>query len=201
MKVLITNYTFNKANRTITFEGYTGGITLAQVLLVVNATDGITLYSFADPSKGGSVAGNVLTLDYDTNGMDNADSLLVYYDDPEAKEDVDRSPGDSLPFNHRVSREIWMPYHRNAFTTGVSVGTQGRRVLGKVTVNKAGGTGTTLTIKDDYYASGGGPTRLVIDTTVIGTKEYNILFNVGIWLIQTDPGGSVAAADITLGFI
>lgn len=82
MKRLITNYTFNAATKTVTFAQY-GTIELNRVLLITNTTDNIIIYNFADTTKGGTVATNVLTLEYDTAGMDNADALQIYYDAPE----------------------------------------------------------------------------------------------------------------------
>ena len=80
MKILISAYTFDASAQTITFTGY-GSIALANVLLITNVTDNIIIYNFADATKGGSVATNVLTLDYDTTTMDDADKLSIYYED------------------------------------------------------------------------------------------------------------------------
>jgi hypothetical protein len=80
MKILITNYTFNAASRTVTFLGYSR-ILLDSVLLITNVTDNVIIYNFAGSGKGGIVSGNVLTLDFDTTTMSNSDSLQIYYDD------------------------------------------------------------------------------------------------------------------------
>ncbi len=87
MKTLISNYSFNKTAKTITFTDYVS-ITLENVLLVTNVTDGITIYLFNEPTLGGTVATNVLTLEYDTSAMDNADDLQIWYDDPNATQSV-----------------------------------------------------------------------------------------------------------------
>lgn len=79
-KIKIDNYTFNKTAKTITFTDYTA-IRLDGILLITNVTDGIIIYNFADATKGGTILTNVLTLAYDTSSMDNADKLLIYYDD------------------------------------------------------------------------------------------------------------------------
>lgn len=81
-KIKIDNYTFNKAAKTVTFTDYTT-IRLDGVLLITNATDSTIIFNFADPTKGGTVLTNVLTLAYDTSSMNNADKLLIYYDDSE----------------------------------------------------------------------------------------------------------------------
>lgn len=80
MKKLITNYSFNAASKTVTFNDYTS-IDQSKILLVTNTTDNIILYNFASPAKGGTVATNVLTLTYDTTSMSNSDKIQIYYDD------------------------------------------------------------------------------------------------------------------------
>lgn len=87
MKILVPNYTFNKTAKTVTFTDYVS-IALENVLLITNVTDGITIYQFNEPALGGTVATNVLTLEYDTSAMDNADDLQIWYDDPNATQEV-----------------------------------------------------------------------------------------------------------------
>ena len=85
MKLHITNYLFNATNGTVTFNDYVqNGISLNNILLIVNATVGNTIiYNFAVSGFGGTVNGNVLTLSYNTSAasMNNTDSLIIYYDD------------------------------------------------------------------------------------------------------------------------
>jgi hypothetical protein len=80
MKTKINNYTFDASAQTVTFTDY-ATIRLDGILLVINTTDNIIIYNFADPTKGGTVLTNVLTLVYDTTEMSDADKLLIYYDD------------------------------------------------------------------------------------------------------------------------
>lgn len=82
MKKLIKNYTFNAAAKTVTFSDY-AAIEHEGILLITNVVDGALLYNFADPALGGTVAGNVLTLEFDTTAMSDTDGLMVYYDDPD----------------------------------------------------------------------------------------------------------------------
>jgi hypothetical protein len=82
MKKIISNYTFNPTERTITFNDY-DSIDLERVLLITNVTRNEVIYSFADPAKGGSVSGNVLTLNFDTTGMSSTDKLQIWYEDIE----------------------------------------------------------------------------------------------------------------------
>lgn len=80
MKTQITNYTFDASEKKITFSDYTT-IRLDSVLLITNVTDNVIIYNFADSTKGGTVATNVLTLTYNTATMDDTDKLMIYYDD------------------------------------------------------------------------------------------------------------------------
>lgn len=80
MKIKIDNYSFDKDTGEVTFTDYSV-IRLDGILLITNVTDNIIIYNFADPLKGGTVATNVLALEFDTTGMDNNDDLLIYYDD------------------------------------------------------------------------------------------------------------------------
>lgn len=79
MKVQITNYTFDKTAKTVTFTDYTT-IRLDSILLITNVTDNVIIYNFADPSLGGTVSGNAVTLTYDTSSMDNTDKLQIFYE-------------------------------------------------------------------------------------------------------------------------
>ena len=80
MKKVITNYSFNKTTKQITFNDYTL-IDIDNVLLITNVTSNIIIYNFAVPGYGGTVSGNVLTLNYDTSAMNNTDGLQIYYED------------------------------------------------------------------------------------------------------------------------
>ena len=80
MKILIPNYKFNAASQTITFPGYSN-LSLAGFLIITDTTANIIIYNFADPTAGGILNGNVLTLDYNTTALSNNDQLLIYYDD------------------------------------------------------------------------------------------------------------------------
>ena len=74
-------YTFNKAAKTVTLTGLAYNLTLNQILLITNVTDNMIIYNFADAAKGATqIVSNVITLDYDTSSMDNADILQIFVD-------------------------------------------------------------------------------------------------------------------------
>jgi hypothetical protein len=87
LKKLLTNYTFDASEKKITLSDYEN-ILLESVLVVTNVTDNIVIYNFADTTKGGSVATNVLTLDYNTATMDDGDDLQIFYMDTTATQPV-----------------------------------------------------------------------------------------------------------------
>jgi len=83
MKILVKNYTFSPNTEnlgTITFTGYTS-LTLNQLLLITNTTKNTIIYNFADPTAGGRISGNVLSLSADTSTMVSGDSLQIFIDD------------------------------------------------------------------------------------------------------------------------
>jgi len=79
MKVLFEDYTFSAALKQVTFNT-TSVIGLSQLLIITNVTTNTIIYNFADPNTGGTIANNVLTLDYDTTSMNDSDSLQVFLD-------------------------------------------------------------------------------------------------------------------------
>lgn len=83
MKTLITGYSFNATGKQVSFTDYSQ-LNLESVLLITNVSTNQIIYNFADPLAGGSVFGNVVTLDYNTSGMNNSDKLQIYYDTPSA---------------------------------------------------------------------------------------------------------------------
>ena len=59
--------------------------------MITNVTDGIIIYNFADPTKGGSVSFDsandqtTITLEHDTTSMSDSDELQIFVDIPEDK--------------------------------------------------------------------------------------------------------------------
>lgn len=83
MNIKIDNYVFDKDTKTITFLDY-DTISLSRIALITNVEGNVLIYNFAGLGIGGSVSGNVLTLDYDTSSMANTDKLQIVYDDKDA---------------------------------------------------------------------------------------------------------------------
>lgn len=79
MKILFEDYSFNAATKQITLNT-TDVVGLADLLVITNVTDNVIIYNFADPTKGGTITNNVLTLTYNTTGMSDTDKLQIFLD-------------------------------------------------------------------------------------------------------------------------
>jgi len=76
---IIKNYEFDASARTITFSDY-DAIRLENVLVIVNKSrNNYIIYSSTNTNRMGSVAGNVLTLTYNTESMSDTDILQIRY--------------------------------------------------------------------------------------------------------------------------
>lgn len=82
MKQLVSNYTFNTINKTITLtDALFSSLILENLLLVTNVTKNTIIYNFADVTSGSAtVSGNVITLTNLLASMSNTDKLQIYYD-------------------------------------------------------------------------------------------------------------------------
>jgi hypothetical protein len=77
----IKNYSFNASAKTVTFSDY-ATIELAGILFIKNQTTNQYIFKLQDTTSfGGVVATNVLTFSATNVGMNNADKLLIMYDD------------------------------------------------------------------------------------------------------------------------
>lgn len=79
MKALIKDYGFDPDLGTITLSKAIG---LESLLVITNVTRNTILYNFADPLKGCTVVDTVITLDTNTIGMLNTDTLQIFIDEP-----------------------------------------------------------------------------------------------------------------------
>lgn len=104
----IGSYSFDKVTKTITFTGFTPR--LDRFLIITDVTNNTIIYNFADATKGGTVSGQVLTLDYNTNtaGFNNTDQLQIWYYDENymanAMLDIAMSIKRDLAFQRRDDR-------------------------------------------------------------------------------------------------
>ncbi|UDL16844.1 hypothetical protein SEA_ATUIN_181 [Arthrobacter phage Atuin] len=88
-KQVIKNYIFDAAAKTVTLTDF-DKIDVSRLALITNVTRGVILFNFADPIKGATVSGNVITLSYYETGMQNTDKLRIDYNTPYGDTSYDR---------------------------------------------------------------------------------------------------------------
>src|SRR3990167_2460505 len=79
-KLRLTGATFSAVAKTVTHTSFSD-VTLAGIQLIINVTDQIIIYSFADTAKGGTLSTDTLTLEYDTTSMSDTDELMILVED------------------------------------------------------------------------------------------------------------------------
>lgn len=80
------SYTFNAASKQVTLLLPNNEVVnLDAILLITNVTDNIIIYNFANPSLGGTLVGNTITLTYNTIAMSNSDALQIWYYSPSSQ--------------------------------------------------------------------------------------------------------------------
>jgi len=184
MKKRLANYTFDASAKQVVFTDV-NPIVLAGILLITNVTDNIIIYNFADPALGGTVATNTLTLTYDTGSMDDADKLMILYDDAVETVTVTGALTDTQLRNSAVPVSLaTVPSHAvtNAGTFAVQSTNQANSGtdIGDVTINNSTGAaavniqdgGNTITV--DNGGTFAVQATLAAETTkVIGTVNLN----------------------------
>lgn len=78
---IVEQYIFNPNDQTITLPSIPNA-KLEGVQLITNLTTGELIYQFNNAALGGSMSGNVLTLNFDSTGMDPSDKLQILYNPP-----------------------------------------------------------------------------------------------------------------------
>lgn len=78
----IGGYSFDASAKTVELKGL-GPLELSQILLIVNATQNVVIYSPVAAATGNAgFDGRILALDYDTSAHADDDSLQIFVDLP-----------------------------------------------------------------------------------------------------------------------
>lgn len=160
MNIIITNYTFNAAAATVTLGDY-AAIAQERISKIYNLTQSQLLYD-GTAGYNGSIATNVLTLDYNTaERMANTDKLLIVYDDAQAG----------------------MGYPPGATPLAVSSGNKAAAVAAATLSSAAGKTAyiTGFTVSGSG-ATGGLPVIVTVTGILGGTLSYIYTAAVGVLL-------------------
>ena len=85
MKIIPTNYTFDASAKTIDCADFSA---IEKIAIITNITTWDIIYQFNNALKGGTLAGTVLTLDFNTTTMSDTDDLqIIIHADIIKKED------------------------------------------------------------------------------------------------------------------
>lgn len=98
MKIIVDKYDygFSAANKTVTFADNYLGLQLNEILLITNITNNTIIYQFNSSTLGGTLAGNVLTLTYNTASMSDYDQLQIVVDTEIIQRNAPKSRVESL---------------------------------------------------------------------------------------------------------
>jgi len=77
---VLGGYVFSPSTNKVTITGLSFNLALEQILLITDTTAGIIIYNFANSSLNGTIANNVITLDYNCSALSATDSLQIYVD-------------------------------------------------------------------------------------------------------------------------
>lgn len=194
MRKLITNYTFDKTNKQVTLTDYVT-LNLEKLFLIVDVTNNITIYQANNPSKGATVSGNVITLDYDTNNasFSNSDNLQIFY---EEKGQKTMAESQSIAI---ASDQTALPITDNGGSLTVD-GTVAATQSGTWNINNISGTislpsGAATSAKQPALGTAGTPSADVI--TVQGAVSMTALKVDGSAVTQPVSGTVTVTGTVT----
>lgn len=73
----IGSYTFDASAQTVTLTGIKT-FNISEILVITNITDQEIIYLPSDTGKGGTISGNIITLEFDTTSMSDTDDLQIF---------------------------------------------------------------------------------------------------------------------------
>lgn len=212
MKILVLNYSFSASAKQITFTDY-NPIVAERVLLITNTTDGIIIYNFADPLKGGTCATNVLTLAHDTTAMSNTDKLQIFYDDNATTMPVsgtvtaNLSAVDNAVLDVIAAKDFATQTTLAALNAKMVTGTD----IGDVTINNAAGAaavniqdgGNSITVDGAFYQATQPVSIATMPSTPVTNADLATLAGaVSATHMQVDvltmPAGGAGLTDLEL---
>jgi hypothetical protein len=95
-KFIAPSYTFTPGASGVGTVDLSGiaSFNIKYLVCIINQTDGIVIYSTASTTKGyTAVLGTVVTLQFDTTGMNSGDTLQVIYEDNGLEDDINSIDG------------------------------------------------------------------------------------------------------------
>ena len=83
----IGSYSFDATNKQIILNEIPT-LSLENILIITNVTDGIQIYNFADNNLNATISNNIITLEYDTTSMSNSDNIQIFIEDGDVSNDT-----------------------------------------------------------------------------------------------------------------
>lgn len=124
-------------------------------------------------------------------GEENVDGGNVSSDNPFPITTPDMFPGYDQFFGRVITSGKYIPICVSGFYNN-AIFTQGKRILGKVTVSNPGSYGVRIKIYDDYYNRPPTDLKYDFDASIAHNYELDVIFNLGIYVIIADPGSGTA---------
>src|SRR3990167_3703532 len=203
-------YSFNANDKTITFNV---NLKKEDFLLITNIIDNTIIYNFGCSDLGGNLAGNVLTLTYDTSSMSSSDKLMIIIKNEDKKElylerllseiktqneyfnnficTTEELPLISILIDVIKDNKIKESYFKNINTADTFVCKTGNGLFEKIIINNP--TNNSITIYDGLSTSGKVIAVIDPDTSAVPIElNYNVNFFSG--LVVTTAG----TPDITI---
>jgi hypothetical protein len=181
-KIRLTGATFDASAQTIVHASFSD-VGLSGIQLIVNVTDQIIIYNFADTTKGWTLSTDTLTLEYNTTTMSDTDDLMILVEDgisSTGKQDTIISHIDGVESllwttNATLStidgRVDGLESSNTAIQTAVELIDDTVKVLGTDTFTEATSKGMVI-----------GAVRRDADTTLVNTTNE-------FWPLQMDANG------------
>ena len=168
--LVLGGYTFTPSTNTVTITGMPP-LTLEQILLITDVTAGIIIFNFASAANNGSIANNVITLDYNCTALSATDRLQIYIDIP------DTAPTDSAMMNDAYTHVLLKSIAQSV----ASLATQDAAQRQRVSIDAAPASITVGTLPTLANVTTLGTLTTVTNAVPVG--------NVATW--GTTPGGNI----------
>ena len=195
MKGINTNYTFNPSLKQVDFST-TPSFDVRRLTAIINTTANQIIYASGKSGYGiASVAGSVVTLQYDTTSMSASDKLSVFYDNTVISVDT----GLSQPLTDTQLRASAIPVSGSVSITNSNIEIT-NDVGNPIPVSGTVNTGLSQPLTDTQLRATAVPisgsvsvSNLPATQTVAGTVTANIGTTNGIALDATLTGGNQVA--------
>lgn len=188
----IGNYSFDASAKQVTLTGL-DPIILEQVLGITNVASNQILYNPFDPTRGGAISSNIITLDFDTTLMNDSDELMIIIDyaDPATPTiDIIRDSSSNLNHGHVLGEPTIITSPRAGSGNAISFdgmnaddSSSGLKATGNILLYGLSGWSVEFDIKI-ISTNAGAPQRIITKGEILEVFPYGNLpnFDFSFWL-------------------